>query len=256
MDSPIVYDPISRNENIDQTVLDLVQPGLTVYSGPMFSSKSFELLRAINLIGVRFASIRDRLEKPDSLVAADHIAAFVPSNDTRSGTEAITSLGVLDNEISYPAHALPPNEPWRMLEEQYHDKPFVFIDEGNFWGHFSENGDFIKRSGLKETVQMLVEQGREVHVGGLSADFRHEPFGEMGDLLAIADRRPQLFASEGTDQNATRTQRNINGRPARYSDPVFLVGGAEAYRARSSENHKVPGKRQHLVDRIEALRSD
>ena len=251
MQPHLTFDPISSNENLDEAVLDLVQPGLTVYAGPMFSGKSRMLINAIDSVGSRFTDIRERLDDPASLVVADYIAAFVPTNDTRPDSPAITSRGWLETKISYPASALPPTEPWRMLEAQYHDKPFVFIDEGNFWAHFSESGDFIKRAGFKETVQMLVEQGREVYVGGLSADFRNEPFAEMGDLLAIADRRPQLFAWQGKHENATRTQRVDSGRPARYTDPVFLVGDTETYRARSAETHRVPGKRTHLIRLIE-----
>jgi thymidine kinase len=250
MQPPLVFDPISSNENLDETVLELVQPGLTVYAGPMFSGKSRMLINAIDSVGVRFVGVRERLADPASFAISDYIAAFVPSNDTRSGTAAITSRGALETELTYPARALPPTEPWRMLEAQYHDKPFVFIDEGNFWGYFSDQGAFVKRSGLKETVQMLVEQGREVYVGGLSADFRNEPFGEMGDLLAIADQRPELRAWQGKHQNATRTQRIISGRPARYTDPVFLVGDAEAYEPRSAETHRVVDKRANLLRSI------
>ena len=36
---------------------------------------------------------------------------------------------------------------------------------------------------------------------------------------------------------ATRTQRLINGKPARYSDPVVLVGAQESYEARCRKCH-------------------
>ena len=252
MDSPIVYDPISRNENLDETVLDLVQPGLTVIVGPMFASKSRKLIDAIDSVGVRLNKVKDSLRDPGSFSLSDYVAAFVPQNDTRS-KDAITSRGSLDTEISYPATVIPPTEPWRMLEEQYHGNPFVFIDEGNFYGDFSQEGVFRAPSGLKPTVQMLVEQGREVYVAGLSADFRGEPFAEMGGLLAIADTIIKVNAREGKNPNATRTQRIINGRPAQFTDPVFLVGDRESYEPRIVENHRVPGKRKYLASIIDSL---
>ena len=41
-------------------------------------------------------------------------------------------------------------------------------------------------------------------------------------------------------ENASRTQRLINGEPAYYDDPIVLVGGSEAYEARCRAHHQVP----------------
>ena len=218
----------------------------------MFSSKSRRLIDAIDSVEVRFKELKDSMS-PGSFALSDYVAAFVPTNDTRPNKHVISSRGSLETKIEYPATPIPPTEPWRMLEPHHHDKPFVFIDEGNFYGRFSKEGVFTAPSGLKPTVQMLVEQGREVYVAGLSADFRGEPFAEMGDLLAIADTIIKLNARQGKNPNATRTQRIINGRPAHYTDPVFLVGDSESYKARMVESHRVPGKREHLAHVIDSL---
>jgi thymidine kinase len=42
-------------------------------------------------------------------------------------------------------------------------------------------------------------------------------------------------------ENASRTQRLVNGEPARYDDPIILVGASEAYEARCRDHHTVPG---------------
>ena len=39
---------------------------------------------------------------------------------------------------------------------------------------------------------------------------------------------------------ASRTQRLVNGSPARYDDPVVIVGASEMYEARCREHHEVP----------------
>jgi len=39
---------------------------------------------------------------------------------------------------------------------------------------------------------------------------------------------------------ASRTQRLVNGKPARYDDPVVIVGAAEMYEARCRAHHEVP----------------
>ena len=41
---------------------------------------------------------------------------------------------------------------------------------------------------------------------------------------------------------ATRTQRLVNGKPAQYTDPIIMVGAAEAYEARCRHCHEVIGK--------------
>ena len=39
---------------------------------------------------------------------------------------------------------------------------------------------------------------------------------------------------------ASRTQRLINGQPAQYDDPIVVVGASELYEARCREHHQVP----------------
>jgi thymidine kinase len=247
----LVFDPISRNEQLDAEVLDLVRPGLTVYAGPMFSGKSGELIRTIDRIGHRFRDPESVHPDEGPFDVSPFVVAFSPLTNTRDNEKDkhfIASRGTLNTRITYPAVGLPSREPWRILEAAHHRYPWVMIDEGNFWGY--ERDDGYKRSGLKETVQMLVEQGREVHIAGLSQDFRGEPFGEMGDLLAIADSIVLLRGETSKGPDATRTQRRIGARPAAYDSPVIVVGDSEAYACRRPEDHRVPGKRTHLIETL------
>jgi len=41
-------------------------------------------------------------------------------------------------------------------------------------------------------------------------------------------------------ENASRTQRLVNGEPAKYDDPVVIVGADEMYEARCRRCHEVP----------------
>jgi thymidine kinase len=43
-------------------------------------------------------------------------------------------------------------------------------------------------------------------------------------------------------QDASRTQRLVNGQPANYNDPIIMIGAEEAYTARCLKHHLVPGK--------------
>jgi thymidine kinase len=62
-------------------------------------------------------------------------------------------------------------------------------------------------------------------------------------LLALAERVEKLSAiCVCCGAAASRTQRLIDGRPARYDDPIILVGGSDSYEARCRKCHQVPGK--------------
>jgi len=80
-------------------------------------------------------------------------------------------------------------------------------------------------------------------------DFRGEPFGSMPVFLARADDLVHVtaictYSQDGKicGEEATRTQRLVNGQPAHYGDPVVLIGAQEAYAPRCPNHHLVPGK--------------
>jgi thymidine kinase len=75
----------------------------------------------------------------------------------------------------------------------------------------------------------------------VDTDFRGEPFGPMGDLLAVAERVDKLQAiCVICGELATRNQRLVDGKPAPYSAPTIMVGGTESYEARCRRCHQVP----------------
>ena len=74
-------------------------------------------------------------------------------------------------------------------------------------------------------------------------DFRAEPFGVMPRLITDAEFVTKLTAvCMKCGAPATRTQRLVNGKPAQYTDPIIMVGAAEAYEARCRHCHEVVGK--------------
>jgi len=82
-----------------------------------------------------------------------------------------------------------------------------------------------------------------VIIAGTDSDFRGEPFGPMPQLLAIAEVVDKLHAICVICGNpASRNQRLIGGRPARYDSPTIMVGGRESYEARCRHCHTVPRK--------------
>ena len=98
-------------------------------------------------------------------------------------------------------------------------------------------------SGLINVVNKLINQGKRVIVAALDTDFRGQPFGEIPNLIAIADAHLLLTAVCGKcgSLNANRSQRIINGKPAYCDSPLFLIGGDELYEPRCRDCHKVLG---------------
>jgi thymidine kinase len=91
-----------------------------------------------------------------------------------------------------------------------------------------------------QVCDALAEQGKRVICAGLDMDFRGVPFGPMPDLLARAEEVQKLHAiCVICGEEASRTQRLIEGHPAAYDDPVVMVGAAEVYEARCRQCHQV-----------------
>jgi thymidine kinase len=106
----------------------------------------------------------------------------------------------------------------------------VGIDEAQFF-----DADIIP------LAQELAERGIRVIIAGLDTDFRGEPFGPMPVLMAKADVLDKLHAiCMVCGGMASRSQRLVDGKPARYHDPVIIVGASEMYEARCRAHHEVP----------------
>jgi thymidine kinase len=90
-------------------------------------------------------------------------------------------------------------------------------------------------------MEHLADKGMRVLATGLDMNFRGQPFGCMPVLLAKADKVDKLQAiCMVCGGPATRTQRLVNGKPAKFNDPEVIVGASEMYEARCREHHEVP----------------
>lgn len=185
---------------------------LEVITGPMFCGKTDELLR--------------RLRR--AIIAKQKIQVFKPGFDIRYSSEKVTSHA--GNEYNaYPVESIT-EIPTLLLD----DVTLVAIDEAQFFG-----------DEIIEVVQELVDKGIRVIVAGLDMDFRGEPFGQMPILLAQAEIVDKLHAiCMVCGEEATRTQRLVDGNPAYYNDPIIIVGASEMYEARCRIHHQVPRKEE------------
>jgi thymidine kinase len=183
---------------------------IEVVCGSMFSGKTEELIR--------------RLRR--AVIARQKVQVFKPGIDRRYGEEKVTSHAGMDFE------AIPVSQARDILTYLKADTTVVGVDEVQFMD--------------EEIVPILIslaDRGVRVIVAGLDQDFRGEPFGCMPDLLALAEQVDKLHAiCMVCGENASRTQRLVNGMPANYHDPVVIVGAAEMYEARCRKHHEVPGR--------------
>lgn len=181
---------------------------IEVITGSMFSGKTDELIR--------------RLRR--AIIARQKIQVFKPSIDDRYAEQKVTSHAGSDYD------ALPIQKAGQIMDDLEADTTVVAIDEAQFF-----DMEVIK------IAQCLADRGLRVIVAGLDTDFRGEPFGPMPTLMAQAEVVDKLHAiCMVCGESASRTQRLVNGQPARYNDPVVIVGAAELYEARCRQHHQVP----------------
>lgn len=180
---------------------------IEIIRGCMFAGKSEELIR--RLTQLKYAN--------------QTFIAFKAAIDNRySSTEIVTHNG-----CKIPAIAVNnPDEILRIANKDFYD--VVAIDETQF---FPNN--------IVHVIATLSSHHRVIAVG-LDTDFKGQPFGSMGDLLAIADEDIHLKAvCKKCGQPATRTQRITDGMYAKNNEPTVVIGGSDIYQARCKKCHVV-----------------
>jgi thymidine kinase len=181
---------------------------IEVITGSMFCGKTDELIR--------------RLRR--ATIARQKVQVFKPAIDHRYALEKVTSHAGSE-------YAARPIQTARALLAQLEPATTVVgIDEAQFF-----DADIIP------LAAELADCGMRVIIAGLDTDFRGEPFGPMPALMAKADVLNKLHAiCMVCGGAASRSQRLVDGKPARYHDPVVIVGASEMYEARCRAHHEVP----------------
>ncbi|NPV56484.1 MAG: thymidine kinase [Anaerolineae bacterium] len=181
---------------------------IAVICGSMFCGKTEELIR--------------RLKR--AVIARQKVQVFKPAIDNRFDEVKVISHGGMAFD------AIPVLDSHEILDKVAPDTTVVGIDEAQFMD-----------DGIVDVARHLAERGVRVIIAGLDLDFRGEPFGAMPVLLAVAEEVEKLHAiCMVCGEPATRTQRLVDGRPARYDDLVVVVGASEMYEARCRRHHEVP----------------
>jgi thymidine kinase len=181
---------------------------IEVIAGVMFSGKSEELIRRVRR----------------SLIAKKRVQVFKSHLDDRYS--GLYSVGSHDGRT---VDAIPVDSTEQIALRLDPMAQVIAVDEAQFLD-----------IGIVGLANSLANRGRRVILAGTDTDFRGEPFGPMPQLMCVAEVVDKLHAiCVMCGAPATRNQRLIDGKPARYDSPQVMVGGAEAYEARCRNCHAV-----------------
>jgi thymidine kinase len=182
---------------------------MEVIAGVMFSGKSEELMRRVRR----------------SMIAKKRVQVFKSHLDDRYAG-GIFAVGSHDGRT---IEAVPVDSSQQISLRLDPMAQVIAIDEVQFLD-----------AGIVQVASDLALRGRRVIMAGIDTDFRGEPFGPMPQLLCVAEVVDKLHAiCVLCGAPASRNQRLIDGKPARYDSPIVMVGGAEAYEARCRACHAV-----------------
>lgn len=188
---------------------------ITVVCGSMYAGKSEELIRLARR----------------ALYAKKSVQVFKPSVDDRyDQTMVVTHMGVKHEAL--PVRGV---SELRLAINPATD--VVCIEEAQFFDN-----------SLIELCVELADRGVTVICAGLDQDFRRQPFGPMPNLLAVADEVIKLRAiCMNCGAPASHTYRMVDGKPARWDDPIVMIGATESYEARCRNCHQIRGEPKRRI---------
>lgn len=174
--------------------------------GSMFSGKSEELLRRVKR----------------GIIAKQKVILFKPIIDNRYEKNKIST----HNGNSYDSICIDNcNEIYDYIKDEKYD--IIGIDEVQF---FDKN--------IVNIINDLANLGSRVIVAGLDMDFKGQPFHPVPEIIAISEIVTKLHAvCIVCGFEASRSQRLIDGKPAKIDDPIVVVGASETYEARCRHCH-------------------
>lgn len=174
----------------------MTRSSIEIILGPMFSGKTTEELRRVERVQL----------------AGKEVLVMKPEIDTRYGTTIVTDR---NKNMEVKAVMIPTEldeEAISYILSIAEDFEVVAVDEVQFFS-----------KGIVTLCRTLRDKGKRVILCGLDMDYRAEPFGFVGDLMAIANQVTKLQAvciKCGGD--AFYTQRLLDGEPAPEGELVEI----------------------------------
>jgi len=172
-------------------------------TGCMFAGKTDEFIRRINTF----------------TYAGFNVFVFKPAIDKRySEAEIVSHAGAKLKAIAVSSS----NEIEKIVVDTKEKIDVIGIDEVQFID-----------TNIVNLIEEFANRGIIVVVNGLDKDFKSDPFQNVDKILVQAEYVKKLSAiCHECGGNANRTQRIVNGKPARKDEPIILVSGNDHYEAR------------------------
>ncbi|MGC8569169.1 MAG: thymidine kinase [Nitrososphaeria archaeon] len=176
-----------------------MQGWIKVFTGPMFSRKTEELL----------------VELHKYELARKRVVLFKHSLDTRYGEDVVSHDGRRMKAIITP-------DPGKIYEIGK-DFDVIGIDEAQFYSNE-----------IVDVIMKLADEGKRVVLAGLDKNYLGKPFGSMPYILAVADEVVKLTAiCSVCGEPATFSFRKYG------SSEEILIGGSDIYEPRCRLHRKV-----------------
>jgi thymidine kinase len=182
---------------------------LTVISGPIYSGKTNYFIQTVK--GFKQQGI--------------HVLTLKPVQGSRYARNDVVSH---DGEVT---DGIAIDEAYEILDYLDDDRDIqaVAIDEVQFFGW-----DFI------EIVEDLLKRGIHLILSGLDLDFKGQPFGIMPHLLSFATQVKKMQAvCRQCGEPAHRSQRLVDDRPAKRTDPLVIEADHIRYEARCLAHYEL-----------------
>jgi thymidine kinase len=165
---------------------------IEVICGSMFSGKTEELIR--------------RLKRAQ--IAKKKIAVFKPHVDARYNKSKIVS----HNNNSFDSYVI---KNAREILQEVENYNVIAVDEAQFFG-----------DDLLSIINLLANKGKRIIVAGLDMDYLGNPFGIMGNILAISNNITKLQAICDRCSNLASYSFRKNNNPS-----LIHVGDKKEYLA-------------------------
>ena len=186
---------------------------IELITGCMFAGKTEEFIR--------------RLRRYQ--YAQQNVLVFKPDIDNRYSKEDVFSHSGLSIE-SIKVTSSEELEKIFLEESAKKNVDIVGVDEIQFLD-----------TNIVKVLSRLADKGIIVIANGLDKDFKNNPFQNVDRLLVQAEYVDKLTSiCHSCGGNANRTQRIINGEPAKANEPIVLISAQEKYEARCRHCYIAP----------------
>jgi thymidine kinase len=190
-----------------------ILPGsLEVYCGPMKSGKTREILYKIDKI---------------KYIENCNYIFIKPNVDTRD-----RYIKSRFSEIKENCEIIDEKTPNKILEHISLDLDLLIIDEIQFF-----SPEIVK------VIETILKKGIHVIVAGLDTDFLGNGFGQVPQLMTLATKVHKLTGIceyPRCSNSSIRTQRLINGTPAKRTSPLISIEGEDnTYESRCLIHHEI-----------------